>query len=816
MIRRYRHLPIKTKLTLIAMLASGAALVVAGVVFVAYERREYRENLVQDVTTLARMTALNVTAAVTFDDADSARQTLEALSAKPHIEAACIFAQDGARFAEFRRLYAPESPWPAGPGQGVKFGDTMLEVFYPIENEGDAIGTLYVRADLAELQHRLRDFALLAAGVIVGASLLAYVIAARLQRMITGPIDSLASAAARVTAERDYSVRATRQGEDELGDLTDAFNTMLAEIEDRDAELRKAQESLERRVQERTSELAEASGLLEAMLENSPDFIYFKDRDSRFVRFSRALLHRLGRQDPAELRGRTDADHFSSEHATEARADEEEIMRTGLPIIGKPERETYPDGRTAWVLTTKMPWRDGAGNIIGTFGISRDITELKEAESRLAHERDLLRALLDSSPDAIYFKDRESRFVLISRSKAQKMLERVPGLRDRLLGPGADPAAPADSDMFKGLSDADTYKDEHSALARADEEEIMRTGRPLIGKTEKQTYLDGSVCWSITNKMPWRDREGRVIGTFGISKDITALKEAEEKLEAVHKELLATSRAAGMAEVATGVLHNVGNVLNSVNVSATLVADGLRHSKAGNVGKLRALLAEHQEDLPRFLAEDPRGRIVLPYLGTLADDLAKEQQAMLTELDQLRKNVDHIKDIVAMQQSYAKTSGVVEVVSAPDLIEDALRMNAGSLARHDVDIAREYQARPVLPVDKHKVLQILINLVRNAKYACDESGRTDKRITMGLRTDDEFVRISVQDNGVGIPPENLTRIFNHGFTTRAHGHGFGLHSGALAAKEMGGSLEVFSEGRGKGATFTLALPLKPDEPEAAP
>jgi signal transduction histidine kinase len=162
-----------------------------------------------------------------------------------------------------------------------------------------------------------------------------------------------------------------------------------------------------------------------------------------------------------------------------------------------------------------------------------------------------------------------------------------------------------------------------------------------------------------------------------------------------------------------------------------------------------------------------------------------------------------------MQQTYARKSGIMETVSVPDLIEDALRINAGSLARHDIDLVRDYTARPVVTTDKHKVMQILINLIRNAKYACDESGRRDKQIAVRTSCDDTSVRISVADNGVGIPAENMTRVFNHGFTTREDGHGFGLHSGALAAKELGGALTAHSDGRGHGATFTLELPFKP-------
>ena len=174
----------------------------------------------------------------------------------------------------------------------------------------------------------------------------------------------------------------------------------------------------------------------------------------------------------------------------------------------------------------------------------------------------------------------------------------------------------------------------------------------------------------------------------------------------------------------------------------------------------------------------------------------------------MRQNIEHIKEIVTMQQSYATVSGVHEIVNIRDLVEDSLRMNSGALDRHGVKLVRDFQEVPAINVDKHKVLQILVNFVRNAKYACDESGRKDKQVTVRIARDKDTVKISVVDNGVGITPENLTRIFAHGFTTRKDGHGFGLHSGALAAKEMGGSVSVHSDGPGLGATFTLELPTQ--------
>lgn len=160
-----------------------------------------------------------------------------------------------------------------------------------------------------------------------------------------------------------------------------------------------------------------------------------------------------------------------------------------------------------------------------------------------------------------------------------------------------------------------------------------------------------------------------------------------------------------------------------------------------------------------------------------------------------------------MQQNYARTSGILEPIQVADLVEDAARMNTGAMARHNVKVVREFKEIAPILTEKHKVLQILVNLIRNAKYACDDSGRDDKQVTLRITNGDGRIKISVIDNGVGIPPENLTRIFNHGFTTKKDGHGFGLHSGALAAKELGGALMAFSEGTGRGATFTLELPV---------
>lgn len=293
------------------------------------------------------------------------------------------------------------------------------------------------------------------------------------------------------------------------------------------------------------------------------------------------------------------------------------------------------------------------------------------------------------------------------------------------------------------------------------------------------------------------------------------VEERTRELKDTQSELLDTARQAGMAEIATNVLHNVGNVLNSVNISADLVTRKLRSSKAQGLGKAMQLINAHQDDLGAFLTQDEKGKLLPGYLNQLVDAIALEQQGMTDELAQLSKSVDHIKDIVATQQSYAGANSLMEPLHISELLEDALRMNAGALTRHHVTVVKEYGDVPQVMGDKHRLLLILINLISNAKYAMTDLSNRPRQMTLGVKVvEDTILQISVKDDGEGIAPENMTRIFAHGFTTRKEGHGFGLHSCALAAIEMNGHLTAHSDGPGKGALFTLQIPLKPVMEEA--
>ena len=295
-------------------------------------------------------------------------------------------------------------------------------------------------------------------------------------------------------------------------------------------------------------------------------------------------------------------------------------------------------------------------------------------------------------------------------------------------------------------------------------------------------------------------------------REVTERKQAEEKLAAAQEKLIETSRQAGMAEIATGVLHNVGNVLNSVNVSATLVAETLRNSQVSGLKQATSLINQNEDQLSSFFLNDNRGKQLPKYLTLLSDHLGQEREEVLEECASLLKNISHIKEIVSLQQSYAKMSAVREMLRIDDLLEDAVRINKARLTSGEVEIIREFSPIGLIGIDRQKVLQILVNLIKNAADALKDAGVSPAVLTVRTALlENNQVRLEVTDNGVGISEQNLTRIFAHGFTTKKEGHGFGLHSGALAAKEMGGSLQAQSEGPGKGSTFVLELPYSEEQ-----
>ena len=302
---------------------------------------------------------------------------------------------------------------------------------------------------------------------------------------------------------------------------------------------------------------------------------------------------------------------------------------------------------------------------------------------------------------------------------------------------------------------------------------------------------------------------GQALGAVVVVQDITERRLAEQELEQVHKQLLVASRQAGMAEVATNVLHNVGNVLNSVNISSGLIAETVRSSKASGLLKLGALLAE--PDFAIALAGHPKGHAVPAYVARLAGALHDEQEKMAKEAEGMQRSINHIKAIVGMQQAKAKGgSEMLELLSLRAVAEDVVRMAGVSSESSSIKVVYDFEDVALTLIDRHKVYQILLNLVNNARHAVQDGRPGEGRITLRLRQETGgALKLEVQDTGCGIRSEDMKKIFNYGFTTRREGHGFGLHGSACAALEMGGSLTCHSDGPGLGAVFSLTLPPRP-------
>ena len=656
--------PIDRKLTAITMLACTAALVLSGIIFFTFDIISQFLATRSSLASVCRVAAENSRESLQQRAPTAIIATLNALMDYPHVTGAMVYGADGRTFARptkgaksaLPELIAADSP------AGTHLGFASLSHSEPVVNGPRRLGTLVMEISLAEIWARLRLYALITLIVMILATVVARLLLARLQGMISEPITELARVADTVASESNYALRAEKRSEDETGRLAETFNHMLSEIEKRDAALSTAQADLESNVMVRTSQL----------------------------------------------------------HS--------------------------------------------------------EILDRKQAEDALKDSELRYRNLFENNPMPMFVMDLETLdFIAVNNAAV------------RHYGYGH-------SEFLLLSLPAITREAEPIAVERA-----FRTGQKSFDAGEwKHRKRNGEVIevQLTAHAIVFAGKVTKIV----LANDVTERNRAQRQLDVMHKQLVEASRAAGMAEVATGVLHNVGNVLNSVNVSANVLADSVRKSKSASIRKVA--------DLPAFFSAGGKGLMVPGYLATLAQQIDVEQQGRLSEIELLTKNIAHIKDIVAMQQDYAKAAGVMEDFTPRALLDEALALAGSELQRCSVKVEVECAAAlPHVSVDRHKVMQILINLFTNARQAMEGTPPEDRVLAItASATAGGNVAIAIRDSGCGIAQENITRVFNHGFTTKATGHGFGLHSAANAATEIGGSLTGTSEGPGTGATFVLELP----------
>src|ERR1043166_3309597 len=705
--RLFRNIPIKRKLTIITMLTSSVAVLLACVSFVIYEQVTFRDTMVKHILTTAAMVADNSSAALSFNDPSSAEMTLKSLSAHPHCMGGAIYDKSGKLFAMYRRAMNDFVP-PAVPPPGCAFERDHLSLSQGVALAGETIGTIYLQSDLDELRSRWVRYTQILVVVILGCLFTAFLLSRRLQDAIAEPIFHLARTASDVASQQNYSIRATKHSEDELGQLITAFNSMLHEIQTRDSALREARDNLEARVEERTRELLNEVAERRRTEEErdrfftlSLDMLCIAGFDGYVLRLNPAFEKILGFT-TEEMLTRPFIDLVHPDDWAVASAALQKLPG-GEPVIDLEVRCICKDGSFRWIAWGAIPL---APECL-FFAYGRDMTERKRAEEARHQSESQFRQVWNASADGMRVTNRDGTVLLVNDVYCRLVEKPRAELVNQSLGVIHDP-------------------EDRNRILQRHREQVDTITKPI--HMEKVTPLgNGKEIWiDLPNSL--LNLPGQPPLLLSIFRDISQRKHAEAELQETHRKLVETSRQAGMAEVATGVLHNVVNVLNSVNVSTTLVAEQLKKSKVANVARVSALLREHADDLGVFLAADPKGKQLLAYLEQLASHLNAEQITFLDEMEQLRKNIEHIKDIVAMQQSYARVSGVVEHVYICDLVEDALRLNAGALIRHEVQVVRNYANHPRVLIEKHKVLQVLVNLIRNAKYACDDSGRNDKRV----------------------------------------------------------------------------------------
>ena len=495
--------------------------------------------------------------------------------------------------------------------------------------------------------------------------------------------------------------------------------------------------------------------LLATLLETVPDSVYFKDSDSRFIRLSRSCAEKFGLQDPREALGKSDADFFAMEHSRKALADERRIMETTEPILAEIEHETFEGGKETWCSTTKVPLKDKNGKVIGTFGISRDVTEQKKAEQELARERDLLKTIIDNVPDLIYVKDRAGRFV--TANAALLSLLKLDRAEDLI-----------------GKTDYDFSPPDLACNYVADDQIVMRSGEPLLDREESHRSETGEPICLLTTKVPLENEDGIVNGVVGIGHDITERKKADQQI--IDAKNIADKANRAKSDFLANMSHEIRTPMNAIIGMTDLVLDTKLDANQ------RAFLSMVQES----------GEALLNVINDILD-FSKIEAGKL----------DIERRVFDIRESLGDTMKTLGLKAHLKSLELAFRVDP-HVPRYVVG-------------DVGRLRQVLVNLVGNAIKFTDGGEVVVEVTDLPAMQDEVLLEISVRDTGIGISEEKCRTIFNEfeqadtSTTRRYGGTGLGLAIASRLVRLMGGDIRVSSMvDSGSEFTFQVTLGRAPD------
>jgi len=526
--------------------------------------------------------------------------------------------------------------------------------------------------------------------------------------------------------------------------------------------------------------------LFHTLMDNIPDRVFFKDAESRFTRINKALADHFRVRHPRDAQGRTDADFFTAEHAESARRDEQDVMLSGQPILGKIERETLPDGGVSWALTSKLPLRR-RGEIVGSFGVSRDITALKKFEEELANERNLLRSLIDNLPASIDVKDPQGRYLLDNIAHRH------------FLG------VTSEKDVV-GKRVSDFLPGEMAERLLQDDLRIVHTGQPVLNREEPMVDVNGRRCWHATTKVPLRNNEGRIFGLVCISRDITERKNYEEALQRANQDL---ARHKDELQKALGDLQRSHEDLKAAQFQL------IQAEKMQSIGRLAAGVAHE--------VKNPLGilHMGVDYLSKSVPASDENTGLVLSDMSDAIKRADSI--ILGLLDFSAPHALDSHAEDLSGVIEQSLVLVRHLVKESDVKVKKELaHGLPAVWLDRNKMKQVFVNLFTNAIHAMPSGGtltvRTAARpLTAAetvhdagarhaerLREGETVVVAEVLDSGTGILEGMLAHIFDPFYTTKETGKGTGL--GLTVTKKIvelhGGTIAIHNRKEG-GVVVTL-------------